>query len=122
MLKCNSLLYINISFSISLTVPAKITKLQRTVTSIVGSQTRIPCTASGIPRPTITWRRKDRQRLTGQVTNTNTRYHVTSTITIPRVQTRDDGVYICTAANVKSVQQETRLTVQGTSSSNIPFS
>ena len=121
--KCNLLLLANISFSISLTVPARVTKLQRTVTSTVGSQTRIPCTARGIPRPRITWRRKDRQRLTGQVTNTNTRYgdYVTSTITISRVQTRDAGVYICTATNVVSVYGEVRLTVQGTSTSAITF-
>ena len=111
MLKCNSLLYINISFSISLTVPAKITKLQRTVTSIDGGETRMACTASGIPRPTITWWRKDRERLRGQVTSTNTRDRVTSTITIPRVQTRESGVYICTATNVESVREKVRLTV-----------
>ena len=121
--KCNLLLLANISFSISLTVPARVTKLQRTVTSIEGGQTRIPCTARGIPRPRITWRREDRQRLRGQVTSTNTRYgdYVTSTITLPRVQTRDAGVYICTATNVVSVYGEVRLTVQGTSTSAITF-
>ena len=112
-----------ISLSQLFTVPAKITKLQSTVTSIEGRQTRIPCTASGITRPIITWRRKDRQRLRGRVTTSNTRdgEYVTSTITISRVQMRDAGVYICTATNVESVYGEVRLTVQGTSTSASSF-
>ena len=115
--------YTNNSFPISLTVPAKITKPQRPVTSIQGRQTRISCTARGTPTPTITWRRKNRQRLRGQVTSKKTRYgdYVTSTITISKVQTSDAGVYICTAANVESDQGEVRLTVQGTSISAIFF-
>ena len=92
----------------------------RTVTTIQNQQVQIPCTARGIPRPTITWKKKgDGQRLTGRVStrrNTKDGEYVTSTITISRVKMRDAGVYICTATNKltrRPVVQEVTLVVQG---------
>ena len=51
-----------------------------------------------------------------RVTSTNTRDRVTSTITISRVQTRDAGIYVCTATNkvtTRPIRQEITLVVQG---------
>ena len=89
----------------------------RTITTTQNQQVEIPCTARGIPRPTITWKKKrDRQRLRGRVTGRNTRDGVTSTITISQVQTADAGVYICTATNkvtARPIKKEITLVVQG---------
>ena len=70
----------------------------RTIPSTQNQRVQIPCTARGIPRPTITWKRNGRVLSKG-VTSKNTRYAVTSTITISRVQTRDAGVYIVPLTN-----------------------
>ena len=88
----------------------------RTVTTIQNQRVQIPCTARGIPRPTITWKKKrDGQRLRGRETSNGE--YVTSTITISRPQTRDAGVYICTATNkvttARPIKQEITLVVQG---------
>ena len=91
----------------------------RTVTTIQNQQVQIPCTAEGIPRPTITWKRKQGRLIltrSRRITNTNTKHRATSTIYISRVQTRDAGVYICTATNkvtARPVLQEVTLLVQG---------
>ena len=89
----------------------------RTITTTQNQRVQIPCTARGIPRPKITWKKKrDGQHLRGQVTSRNIRDGVTSTITISRVQTRDAGVYICTATNKvtpRPIEQEITLVVQG---------
>ena len=70
------------------------------VTVIENQRAQIPCTARGIPRPTITWKRKDGQRLRGQDFIRNKRNdEITSTLTIARVRIGDAGVYICTATN-----------------------
>ena len=91
----------------------------RTVTTIQNQRVQIPCTARGIPRPTITWKRKrDGQRLRRRVTTRNTREGVTSTITMSRVQTGDAGVFICTATNkvtARPIRQEVTLLVEGIS-------
>ena len=100
------------------TVPPQMITHPRNVTTIQNQRVQISCTAQGIPRPTITWKKKreDGQRLNERVTSTNTRDRVNSTITIPRVQTRDAGVYICTATNkatTRPIEQEITLLVQG---------
>ena len=90
-----------------------------TVTTIQNQRVQIPCTARGIPRPTITWKRKrDGQILGGRKTNENTKdgEFVTSTITISSARTRNAGVYICTATNEvtpRPIRQEITLEVQG---------
>ena len=88
-----------------------------TVTTIQNQRVEIPCTARGIPRPTITWKKKqDGQHLRGRVTIRNTKDGVSSTIKISLVQTRDAGVYICTATNkvtTKAIVREVTLLVQG---------
>ena len=92
---------------------------QRIVKTIQNQQLQIPCTARGIPRPTIAWKRKrNGQHLSGRVTSRNTGdgEYVTNTITISRIQTRDAGVYICTATNkvtTRPIEQEVTLVVQG---------
>ena len=92
---------------------------QRIVKTIQNQQVQIPCTARGIPRPTITWRRKrNGQHLSGRVTIRNTRdgKYVTSIITISHVQTRDAGIYICTATNkvtTRPIEGVVTLLVQG---------
>ena len=89
------------------------------VKTIQNERVQISCSARGIPRPTIIWKRKrDGQRLRGRVTTNNTRdgEYVTSTITISRVQTRDAGVYNCTATNkitARPIGREVTLLVQG---------
>ena len=101
------------------TVPTQMVTQPRTVATIQNQPVQIPCTARGIPRPTITWKRKrDGQRLRGQVTTRSTRdgEYVTSTITIFRVQTKDAGVYTCTATNkvtTRPIEQEVKLTTKG---------
>ena len=94
-----------------------ITRAHRIVTKSYNQMVHIPCTARGIPRPTITWKRKDRQNLRGHVISRNIRNNeITSSITISRVQTRDAGIYICTSANTvtaRPVEQEVTLIVQG---------
>ena len=89
----------------------------RTVTKIQNQQVQIECTARGIPKPTVTWNR-NRQVLRGRETSRNTRdgHYVTRTITISRVQTRDAGVYICTATNKVTrvpIKHQVTLVVQG---------
>ena len=101
-----------------ITVPTRIiTRASRVVTKIQNQHAQIPCTARGIPRPTITWKRKDGQSVTRRATIRNTGTNeTTSTITISQVQTKDGGIYICIATNkvtTRPMEQEVTLVVNG---------
>ena len=77
-----------------------ITRASRVVVKAQNQRVQIPCTVRGIPRPIITWKRKEGQRLRGRATIRNKRNDkITSRITISRVEKRHAGVYICTATN-----------------------
>ena len=107
----------NYTFFFVFTVPTQMVTQSRTVTTVQNQQVQIPCTARGIPRPTITWKRNGRV-IRGRVTSKNTLdgHYLTRTITIPSVQTRDFGVYICTATNKvtrKAIKHQVTLVVQG---------
>ena len=93
-------------------------RIRRTVTATQNKRAQLSCTAQGIPKPTITWKRKQsRQIVRTGITNSNTGNRVTSSVTISRVQAWQAGVYICTATNTVTrnpIEVEIRLVVQGT--------
>lgn len=94
-----------------------ITRARGTITTIQNQNIQIPCTVRGVLRPIIIWKRKNGQRLRGRVISRNTRNdETTSTLIISRVQTRDAGVYTCTATNkvtARPIEQEVTLVIQG---------
>ena len=71
------------------------------------------CTAYGYPTPRLNISRGGRCFTTGIGRTTNNR-NVTMTLTIPQVQPRDAGQYICTASNeMGTVNKTTLLVVYG---------
>lgn len=50
-------------------VPPSIANSQTNVTVIVNVQTTLPCEASGIPKPTVSWQKKGRTISTDQNQN-----------------------------------------------------
>ena len=92
-----------------------ITSQLQTVTKNRNQDAQLWCTATGTPRPRVTWSRKNRRHSRRVRVTSSTDGTITSTLTISRVQTSDAGQYICTASNgAGRAQKEIKLTVQGT--------
>uniref|UniRef100_A0A5F9CWY4 Ig-like domain-containing protein n=1 Tax=Oryctolagus cuniculus TaxID=9986 RepID=A0A5F9CWY4_RABIT len=74
-----------------------------------GVPASLPCLASGVPTPTITWTKE-----TKALTSRGTHYNVSKdgTLVIAQPSARDAGAYVCTATNaVGFSSQEMRLSV-----------
>ncbi|KAM9207753.1 hemicentin-2 [Dugong dugon] len=87
-------------------------RIQPTVTHHVtneGILASLPCVASGVPTPSITWTKE-----TNALTSGSLHYNVSKdgTLVIARPSTQDAGAYVCTATNaVGFSSQEIRLSV-----------
>ena len=94
----------------------RITSFTATPNPLIGQRFTISCTVSGIPQPTITWR-KDGLPLE----NTNTGLRIvfsidgkTSSVEVLEGRPEFNGVYECIATNsAGSVKQESRIELQG---------
>ncbi|XP_055255516.1 hemicentin-2 isoform X3 [Moschus berezovskii] len=74
-----------------------------------GVPASLPCVASGVPTPTITWTKE-----TNALASGDPHYNVSKdgTLVIPRPSVQDAGTYVCTATNaVGFSSQEMRLSV-----------
>ncbi|XP_061289826.1 hemicentin-2 isoform X2 [Bos javanicus] len=74
-----------------------------------GVPASLPCVASGVPTPTITWTKE-----TNALASRDPHYNVSKdgTLVIPRPSVQDAGAYVCTATNaVGFSSQEMRLSV-----------
>eukprot|EP00118_Oscarella_pearsei_P016938 m.165733 g.165733 ORF g.165733 m.165733 type:complete len:5158 (+) comp38902_c0_seq1:154-15627(+) len=79
-------------------VPATILESDVTVSVVLGRSALLPCTPSGIPKPTVEWLWKG---LTIERGGSPKRFiHSNGTLQINNVQTDDDGIYECIASNV----------------------
>ncbi|KAL4228522.1 putative aminophospholipid-translocase [Mactra antiquata] len=77
----------------------------------LGDTVRMSCAATGTPRPTIIWRKKE----TGTLNFDGRIQHNSGNLTIFDLQKSDHGVYECEASNeVRKIVISTMLTVQNT--------
>ncbi|XP_057580791.1 hemicentin-2 [Hippopotamus amphibius kiboko] len=87
-------------------------RIQPTVTHRItneGAPASLPCVASGVPTPTITWTKE-----TNALASRDPHYNVSKdgTLVIARPSAQDAGAYVCTATNaVGFSSQEMRLSV-----------
>uniref|UniRef100_A0A8C8RV15 Hemicentin-1 n=1 Tax=Pelusios castaneus TaxID=367368 RepID=A0A8C8RV15_9SAUR len=100
----------NVTQSIKLTVhvPPKIQRGPRVMKVQVGHRIDIPCSAQGVPSPTVTWF-KDRNIMLidgGQYIS-----NLDGTLSISKVQLSDSGIYKCIASNVAG-NDESEITLQ----------
>ncbi|XP_069798458.1 hemicentin-1 [Narcine bancroftii] len=89
-------------------VPPRIQSGPRIMKVQAGHRVDISCNARGVPTPTITWYKGERNILFN-----DKQYNVDAegTLTIKRVLVKDDGVYTCVAKNVAG-QHEVNTTLQ----------
>uniref|UniRef100_A0A8C8RXS5 Hemicentin 1 n=1 Tax=Pelusios castaneus TaxID=367368 RepID=A0A8C8RXS5_9SAUR len=96
---------------LSCLVPPKIQRGPRVMKVQVGHRIDIPCSAQGVPSPTVTWF-KDRNIMLidgGQYIS-----NLDGTLSISKVQLSDSGIYKCIASNVAgNDESEITLQVQG---------
>ena len=80
------------------------------LTVVQGNDVRLPCRASGVPAPVITWYRKDRGSMPRRHRVNNGRLH------IPDISKAEGGTFVCLATNVLgSKTTEATITVNGNS-------
>uniref|UniRef100_A0A3P9M5Z2 Hemicentin 1 n=1 Tax=Oryzias latipes TaxID=8090 RepID=A0A3P9M5Z2_ORYLA len=77
--------------------PPSIANSQTNVTVIVNVQTTLPCEASGIPKPTVSWQKKGRTISTDQNQNMYLLSSGSLVILAPTVE--DTAVYTCVVSN-----------------------
>ncbi|XP_028353185.1 hemicentin-2 [Physeter macrocephalus] len=87
-------------------------RIQPTATHHIANEgvpASLPCVASGVPTPTVTWTKE-----TNALASRDPRYNVSKdgTLVIARPSAQDAGAYVCTATNaVGSSSQEMQLSV-----------
>ncbi|XP_067377843.1 hemicentin-1 isoform X1 [Channa argus] len=85
------------------------------VTANIGENISLPCTARGVPQPTVTWHRKDgRQILTQTESPSRTVQLESGHLVIQSIWLDDEGLYICEAKNhLGTIKTEARVSVTG---------
>ncbi|XP_008585904.1 PREDICTED: hemicentin-2-like, partial [Galeopterus variegatus] len=92
-----------------------------------GVPASLPCVASGVPTPTITWTKE-----TNALTSRGPHYNVSKdgTLVITQPSTQDAGAYVCTATNAVgfssqemrlSVNTKPRIKVNGSHDADVPL-
>ena len=104
-----------------LTVPPFFINILSTKTfGILGSNMSINCTAYGVPRPSVTWRKNNEDISSSSpgitIINDNVTVHqVTSYLMLSHISHNDGGIYHCNASNelveVKSIISSGRVTI-----------
>ncbi|XP_074526683.1 hemicentin-1 [Halichoeres trimaculatus] len=83
------------------------------VTASVGENITLPCTARGVPQPTVTWRRQDGRQIPTW-TDGRTKHLENGHLLIQSVWLDDEGLYICEAQNQFGIiRTEARVSVTG---------
>ena len=92
-------------YQLYLTVPPFFINVLLTKTfGILGGNMSINCTAYGVPRPTVTWR-KNNEHISSfssgiTIINDNVTFHqVTSYLRLSHISHNDSGIYHCNASN-----------------------
>ncbi|XP_019355735.1 hemicentin-1 isoform X2 [Alligator mississippiensis] len=96
------------SVKLNVHVPPKIQGAPRVMKVQVGHRIDIPCSAQGVPPPTVTWfKGRNTMLIDG-------RQYISSpdgTLTISKVQLSDSGIYKCVASNIVG-SDESSITIQ----------
>jgi hemicentin len=73
------------------------------ITALTNTPISIDCPASGIPKPTITWRKDDQELSSGN----EYLIHDNGTLVIERASAEDKGRYKCIATNINGEKSAT---------------
>ena len=100
--------------------PFFINVLSNETFGILGGNISINCTAYGVPRPTVTWRKNNKHISSSSlgitIINDNvTVYQITSYLMLSHISHNDSGIYQCNASNelveVKSIISSGRVSI-----------
>ncbi|KAL5019791.1 hypothetical protein ScPMuIL_002683 [Solemya velum] len=97
-----------------LEAPAQVTDLYGTVSYKEGEMLELTCVASGWPKPTIKWYRRDQSIMEGgrvTITESQVQGEARSVLKITGMSVADIGQYYCEAYNIKNPQQPHRRTI-----------
>lgn len=85
---------------------------QSGIMTSVGQQVVLPCSATGIDTPTVSWRLEGRE--VGTSNSSRVTLHANGSLVINDVAVMDSGDYLCTAKNLAgNVSSTTSVVVNG---------